>query len=466
MKQVLDWVKLMPFALIGAVLALVSFVLVGMAGSARTSHQDLAKSRSNKIAQLQQIGKENVTIPPENIDDPPRQISGLVINRPAIAKMEEIYAQMSGANDELDSLVIDQNQLGHYPMLEGIFPVPEAGALLFETGKKYREAFEEMLDSYSPNALYPRLNAGAPPSSQDVSEEVELVRRRFLNAAFVESEAGLNAQQRAELTQEMAAAKLNFLKRYAESIHVYVPSTNIDGGRGDYPFTVMPWSTSLDRPKLADVWRGQMQLWIQQDIVEAIGRANHVDERAFNVMVAPIKELTKIEVGTGPVGITSVGMAGGTIQIPGPPNREPSQRVFSLSPSGRTSNSLYDVWHADVRMVVDIQRFAEIVDAFSSVNFMAIVGMDVIDIDEYDGLSRGKVYGLGDVVEVRLVIETIWFRQWTTQLMPPQIQVEMGLMTAEEAGITVDGALPVGGGGGFSPEQFGQQQGPEGRFGP
>jgi len=62
---------------------------------------------------------------------------------------------------------------------------------------------------------------------------------------------------------------------------------------------------------------------------------------------------------------------------------------------------------------------------------MTVIGMSCNDIDEYNALASGYVYGTGDVVEVEMIIETLWYRDWTTRLMP-QIVKDALLVAPEE----------------------------------
>ena len=55
-------------------------------------------------------------------------------------------------------------------------------------------------------------------------------------------------------------------------------------------------------------------------------------------------------------------------------------------------------------------------------NFMTVIDMQYTDVDEYNALASGYVYGQDDVVELQLVIETLWFRSWTTELMPQMVR--------------------------------------------
>jgi hypothetical protein len=237
-----------------------------------------------------------------------------------------------------------------------------------------------------------------------------------------------------------------------------------------YPFELPAWLTANSPPQMPDIWEGQMQLWITQDIITAIGLANQAyslettpdgaeriipSENPPSVVDAPVKQLLSVRVIPGYVGIQMASLAGANPQamgMPGAPN--PRGRAgatgggipmptgapaaatsdeFSLSPTGRRSvrgpGPLYDVKHAAVSVVVDAKRLPELFDAIAQVNFMTVLKFQITDVDSYDQLRRGFYYGPHACVRVDLLLETLWFRQWTRPLMPAGVCQDLGLPT-------------------------------------
>jgi hypothetical protein len=47
-------------------------------------------------------------------------------------------------------------------------------------------------------------------------------------------------------------------------------------------------------------------------------------------------------------------------------------------------------------------------------------------VDEYAALREGFVYGSGDAVEAGILIETVWLRHWTNDLMPITVRQRIG----------------------------------------
>jgi hypothetical protein len=266
------------------------------------------------------------------------------------------------------------------------------------------------------------------------------------------------------------------LREYADTIHLYVGATSeqVPG----FPFQIGAWAESGDFPTPAQIWEGQLELWIQQDIARVIALANNVDgsktrlledetgqmaEQVYpsSVVDAPVKRLMGIYVVPGYVGFHTLGGVGagasntasgvqradGSYDAPiGGMTGSPDQRQsdnFYVGPSGRVSNAVYDVRHAVVNMVVDYQQLPMFFEALSQVSFMTALDVQIRDVDEYAALAEGYFYGRGDVVEVTMVIETIWLRDWTVPLMPEQTKQYLGL--AEYVGEGAGGPDESGG---------------------
>ena len=100
---------------------------------------------------------------------------------------------------------------------------------------------------------------------------------------------------------------------------------------------------------------------------------------------------------------------------------------FSVSHTGRRSNHLYDVRHARLTVDVESRRLPELINALSRTNFMAVLMVTITDVDEHEMLRQGYLYGRTDVVQAELLIETIWMRSWTTELMPQEIRYQLGV---------------------------------------
>lgn len=234
-----------------------------------------------------------------------------------------------------------------------------------------------------------------------------------------------------------------------------------------YPFFIADWAYAESAPKPDELWEGQVQLWIMRDIMHAIAQVNQVDDNPqASVLNSPIKRLVRLGDVPGYVGMHTVGGvfdetdsdtdggfdrerrtprsrpsgegsgASRSDQVPSiypdPPSelepKEPTDAApehFGITPSGRVSNSVFDVRHS--RLVIDIEwdKLPLFVEQLRKTNFMTVIDADIRDLDEYALLREGYVYGKGDVVRANLLIESLWFREWTGELMPKVVRQKL-----------------------------------------
>ena len=301
-------------------------------------------------------------------------------------------------------------------------------------------------------------------------------RDRGGNTGRTLENAQLTESQEIELREEKQDLLLDLIRRRANEIHLYAQT---DPQAEGFPFVRNQELMTSDRkPSASLLWEAQLELWIMQDIASAIAQVNQVDNPDTSVVYAPVKRLLELAVVPGYVGVhTRGGLQPGLVEgggaaprgygepgayggygepgMGGPggyqgrtapaaesPDTEPElegvysppqhsipsdpdqqlTKAFHYTPTGRTSNALYDVRHARLRAVVDVRRLPDFIDALSHTNFMTVLEVDATNVDEFEALKRGYFYGSGDAVEVEMLIETIWLRSWTVPLMPESVR--------------------------------------------
>ena len=154
------------------------------------------------------------------------------------------------------------------------------------------------------------LKAGPPPPLSETEKMLGELEVHFLGGLLTpkSSVAALSRSEKQELDSLKAVKMREYLERYARSLHLYA-HTNM--ASPEYPLDVGDWSKPGLRPRMTQIWEGQVGLWIQQDIMEAIFRANRVKEPRSNVTNTPVKRLIGLRVVPGYVGVSgSVGRGG------------------------------------------------------------------------------------------------------------------------------------------------------------
>ena len=93
----------------------------------------------------------------------------------------------------------------------------------------------------------------------------------------------------------------------------------------------------------------------------------------------------------------------------------------------RANSSLYDTLQVRLRMVVSTARIPTILDIFAQHNFVTVIDIDLQPVNKFDSLEEGFDYGAEPVSELTVVLETVWLRAWTVDLMPASVKAAMGI---------------------------------------
>ena len=507
MNHALQWIKSNVVIVICLLVILLSIgsLFWPTAGVAQSFREEIDRRAATK-QEAQSYIDRSVSVPSPVPGQPPQSVR-MTVNENDVAELQRIFGDMTQSFGSLEQAVINFNRYGpnrtnpHEVLVDGLFPKPQTGAKLIDA----RDAYKRKLV-----ALYRTLNAGLPPTDADI-------QRLHTSIAATQAEfIGGNASNDPALLEKQAKQTVELLVNRARSIRIYCPPTVIDERQQFYPgvFDVGTWATEASRPTLLQVWEGQMNYWIQQDIIAAIRLANF-DPSVTSVLRLPVKRIIGITVDPKYIGLTPRGgeattggmsygsdygaeygagySAGGgadtgavpaNTSTPAPPDdlSQPLKRDFRLSLTGRRSNSLYDVRHATVILHVDSEQLPKLLNAFGQVNLMTPIIRRITRVDQAQQISQGFVYGNGiDVVEVELLVESLWLRDWTaghaTQeeadaqgetlnpgLMPDPVRYRLSLPTRDpnyrpspEEGTNdqFQGSGPSGGTGGYGGPGYG-----------
>jgi hypothetical protein len=99
----------------------------------------------------------------------------------------------------------------------------------------------------------------------------------------------------------------------------------------------------------------------------------------------------------------------------------------TISITGRTSNSVYDVRIVDCTIVVATRGLPAVIDAIAGQNFMTVLDVQLQPANAFAAAAEGYIYGIEPVSTVKLQIETIWLREWTADAMPGDLREALGI---------------------------------------
>jgi len=458
MKNIIELAKGNPLVVAAIAIALLSiaalFFFVKPMGNDFVAEMDKRKTDVNKIKSLM---SSQLNVPSEKPDEPPKSIT-VVINQATNEALTKVYNEMRMQSVTLFGTAAAINKEHHAPMLENLFPENNDPAIPFQAKDEFLRQIRAMFSKPSvADKNAPRLNASGTLSVEEIDANLLKVTNKFLAGFFPrKTETELTDEDKKTLAKLRAKAVFEQIRDHAERISIYA---SMDDKLDDFPFHIGAWARAGTRPSMADIWEGQMSLWIQQDIVRAIALANKPvrEEGSLHqrdqVLTAPIKHLLKIHIFDEYVGFDGSGGQGRVGQVANNQTQGPGMEffrpdttrviieemksynadqrlpeMFNVSMTGRVTNPLYDVRHAQVEVIAEYRQLPALFDAIGKVNLMTVLETHIEEIDEYDALAVGYMYGANDCVRVRLLVETIWLREWTGPLMPPSIKDKLGIV--------------------------------------
>jgi hypothetical protein len=412
MKPILNWIKENLLIVVCSVVAVAAFPALYVMGSGKNTA--LIESVSSEISgderALQQLGV-TYTIPTLDPATPqiefsrvPNQATTDAVIR-AIEKVQEESREMLRTATEFNK---DSKTL----LMQGLFPEPTSAEL------PLRQRFGSLWVPVHAQLLQ-RINAGLPPEAT----EVRTVVLQKSNAAREDLLAGrendqLSSQDVEQLVHMGSEERLRIYRDRAMGIGVYASGEIFKG-------VVAPNPTRP--PTIPMIWDMQHRYWVHETVLNAIVTANtnSLNGLLLAVPEAPVKRILSIKADDWNLAFA-----------PEVSGSEPLDSLFpadyEASITGRNAwpsfpNSLYDIRYVELALHVRSDAVPAIVDALSSTNLMTVVGCSLAEVDSQTLLESGYYYGGGHVMEMKVRLETLWLRPWTTETMPENIKLALGV---------------------------------------
>jgi hypothetical protein len=375
-----------------------------------------------------------------------REIDGLLSNpqNDATIAAEKRRAQ---AFDEVYNATLakaaDHNR--REPLMPGVFPPPPGQQT--EVAYRFRELYQDRLYE-----LPRQLQAGVPPTQQEIQEEEERMEEEARRRALAEEggggappeedrtpdRPGLSRRMRdpksTRREADLSEAEFRAAVRKARSIRLFAEMTPARS-----VFHVSPIIAAKQAPTPLEMWHAQVSLWVQEDVVDAIRELNDEAAQALarqdreeeiHVGNLPVKRIIGIDVfgyinSEGQLipfeklGATAAGAA--------------ATGVGEMPPSfvGRTATPQFDVVRFGLTVVVDKRDLLKLVDRITRKNFNQLVGISYVAGPE-DGRDDTYFYGRAPVVVATLHFEGYMARKVYKGMMPKAVLQELGIQ--EEGG--------------------------------
>lgn len=439
MTKVLEWVRgNWVIVACGVVILLVLVLAPLFSGSLEAGVRQTAEERARKVSEIAGFEKSPVQL--EVPGQAPRSGTG-VVNAALLETYREVTTALREDADAVRTLAVDHNRKGRGVVAPEAFPKPPASqreTIQFDVHQRILRAYDELLKS---------VRAGEPPAAETVAAELQRRESQFItNTLRKRSRADLDARESADLSAELAKARLVRYGERARELSFYASPTSLD----------MPAAPQQARISTAEMFDWQWRLWIADDLLNAIAMAN---AGSASVVESPVKRVVSLTVldelpgsdrpsgdasgfgGGGISGRRGVDGEGGdlgggvdagapTDDAVGPVAIDASVEApldFTRSFTGRRSNAVYDVRNVELVLIVSTEQLPTLFDALAKRNFMTVLDLELRPADAFEAARLGYIYGTAPVSEATLLIETVWLREWTAPFMPADARAALGI---------------------------------------
>jgi len=445
MKPVLAWLKANLVTVISVVVALAALPTMLIMSSGWQS--DLKSEVQNEVNQdVRAIQGITVQYGIPSLDPSEQAVSfRQVPNEPTNEAIRERLTTMQQHSDRLLEAALERNSRGKTPLVDGLFPEPDPAqeqSKRQEIAERWPEAHRELLRE---------VDAGGPPDPDAILSRLQAERERLISRMVPVGDAELDAEQRAQIQEQLTRMRLEAYRDHALQVRFYATP--------DVFRNVSEWDVAArgGPPSLERAWDWQHRYWMHEDFIEALRVAN--TDEVGQMTSAPFGAVKRVEsISVDPWPLVEL-----TEEVsPGVPGQaavsQPVPTNYEVALSGRTAwpeaeNPLYDIRYIEASLIVASDQIPVLLNAIAQVNLMTLLDLDVEDVDDAADFALGYDYGSDDVVRARLLVETIWMRPWMAPLMPPKVRAAMNVPDSM-AGVESEGDQ-----GETAPQQRGRRSG-------
>ncbi len=413
MKGVIAWIKSRLLIVICCVLIVVmlpaGYVVSGMLNSKiQKKAEDNFKTEQRKLR-----GKSKVGYNLPAIFEGEEPISD---SRPPNARVTAFYAQARDERTRQVSDVVERasefNSKGREPLIDGLLPKPAD-----ERDRRLAEHMAKMIsgrDGELPlmSRMLKKIGAGGAIDDETLSESLYDFQQQQEDKLKGESTTGkLSPEQQEELDADLRRRRLGAYATRSADLSVYATpelfQVQLPGG-GFGPLEPDPRKRGYTED---DAFRWQFDIWVFEDILASIQRAN---SESVGVRDSVVKRVESVQL----YGF-EVNPEDGTIF--GAPSTHTGRETSK-------TNQVYDVRHGRLTAVVSAERLPQFIDALGETNFISVTGVRMTGVDPWADLQEGYYYGSEAVVRVELDLECAYLRDWIVPYMPESVRTALGVV--------------------------------------
>lgn len=438
MSTVLRWLKGNVYIVVFVAIMIAAPVTMWVvAGRMNQAVRAEVEARAKTILEMSRFEKTSVSFD-SPVPGNEAVKASIAVNRQFLDRYRQVVEIIRADADRVREEVLRINHKDRTVLVPELFPRPPLQLreiLPQNMARALQGAYEQLLSD---------VGAGGPPTRDEMVEHLTAARERYLTQLLKQLTDTLTEDEQAGLTEQLTRTRLSYYADAAKGLKLYVTIADLNVPEPvDFP-------ARAENEGMIRMFDWEWRFWIKQDILMALAQAN---ERYNSIVDAPVKRLVSIfvadvagargDAGAGPGGFDAGNSAprrgrgrssGGA--APKRVRTDASREVpldYSVSFTGRATNPLFDVRLVEVVLIIDSERLPEVFDALAKYNFMTITNARVETEDLFLAIKDGYFYGSKPVSRVTLELETIWFREWTTQFMPLELKQALGIPVEAES---------------------------------
>jgi hypothetical protein len=366
-----------------------------------------------------------------------------VFPTPAVIKQGELAVQQ--VHDQSLELVKAAEDCNiHHQLVDGVLPDVNS-TTVFDFQKAYQEQFNPAL----PGSIPALLKSTAPPTQEEVKVAADdMWTKQYLpQIYYIEGKEANRPEVDAEFKEATDRLPLQMRDDRAGKFKMYLVLPEA--------LSIHPALIKTETPSPEEVWFAQLSLWVEQDVASAISEANKDSDSVIN---SAVKQLVRLDIPQDTSVYVTAAQKSSAVDLSGGPSST-GGADFTISPTGRVCNSLYDVVHFSMVMNVDANRLPQVLADLERNKLMTVLQVDATSVDSASALNNGFVFGKDPVIKVTLQCEALFLRSWIKELMPRSVDQFVhgggGPGGGPGGGGYNGGGFPGGGGmggpGGFGP---------------
>lgn len=414
----MDVVKKRWLSILCGVVALIAVgVYATWNASQRTKLQQQLAQRKQTYDQLQAVLNKQRHLPIVSLtaDAPAEELKHF----PSQKIIEAGKAAVKQVQDQ--SLAVKNEAVAmnkHRLLVEGSLPSP-VDAFAFV------RAYNEQFNPKNPKSIPAMLNAATPPTDAEIQSRQAKLEQDMLAKAPRNAEGEI--YQKDQLDQQIKEAQDRLpevMKNEAATQHKMYMAPDALTQHPDLA------AGSGMTPDATKIWYAQMMLWVEQDVAAGI---NELDKSSHNVDQSPVKQLVLLSIppsdamyaipnAAANASATPGATPGPTSNVPANADTDPLPKDFTISPTGRACNGVFDVVHFTLVLKVNSSDIGRVINELERGRLITVYQTDVQSVNSAAEAQEGYLLGSSPVAQITLQCEELFLRDWTKPLMPPEIQ--------------------------------------------